>query len=88
MIRLKTHIKPINEHTEIDRCLLIPKKLWDDFEAGDLNVKIDGKKITTRIYDVFCECVGPNHTHRILDLRETWDDLGLKENQVVEIEKC
>lgn len=88
MIRLKTHIKPINEHTEIDRYLLIPKKLWDDFETGELGVRINKKKIKTRIYDIFCECIGSKHTHRILDLREAWSDLGLKESQSVEIEKC
>jgi len=87
MIKLKTHNRSINKYTEIDRYLLVPKKLWDDFETGEFKVKINGTWIKTRIYDIFCECVGPKHTHRVLDLRESWDRLGLKENQKVEVEK-
>lgn len=87
MISLKTHTKPINEHTDIDRYLLVPKKNWGDFEIGDLELKINGINIKTRVYDVFCECVTPKHNHRIIDLRDMWSKLDLKENIEVEVER-
>lgn len=87
MVRLRVHSKPFNEHTKIDKFLMIPKKLWGDFETGLIVVQINGKKIKTRVYDIYCECIGKQHTHRILDLREAWKELGLQDNLEVEIKK-
>jgi len=87
MLKLKTHGEPINQYTDIDKYLLVPKKLWGDFELGESELKIDGQKIRTRVYDIFCECTMPKHNHRIVDLRDVWVKLNLKENQEVEIER-
>lgn len=87
MIKLKFHTKPINEFTDIDRYLLVPKKLWDDFPAGETNLKINGKNVKTRVYDIFCECTLPKHNHRIIDLRSTWQQVDAKENEEVKVER-
>jgi len=87
MIKLKVHTKPVSPQTDIDKYLLVPKKLWDDFGAGETSLKLNGTKIKTRIYEIPCHCVGEDHFHRIVDLRELWEKLDLKENVEVEIEK-
>ena len=85
MIKLKARNKPISEFTEIDKYFLVPKKLWEDFPVGETKLAVAGNKITLRIYDVPCECVPQKHQHRIIDLRDAWDGLKLKENQEVEV---
>ena len=87
MLKLKAHSKIFNQFTEIDKFLLIPKKLNDEFEIGEMRVKLNDQKVTVRIYDIPCDCNKTKHTHRLLDLRDTWDRLRLKPNQPVEITK-
>jgi len=87
MIKLKVHTKPISKQTDIDKYLLVPKKLWSDFEAGEMSLKLNGTKVKTRIYEIPCNCVGEEHIHRIIDLRELWEKLDLKENSELEVEK-
>lgn len=86
-MKLKTHNKPINEYTEIDKFLLIPKKMWEDFELGETTLRLNGKTEKLRIYDIPCECVAPHHQHRIIDLRDVWNKLRLSANQEIEISK-
>ena len=87
MLKLKAHNKNFNEYTEIDKFLLIPKKVVDEFEIGEMELKLNGKKAKVRIYDIPCDCNEAKHTHRLLDLRDVWDKLNLKPNQLVEITK-
>lgn len=86
-MKFKAHDKPINEYTEIDKFLLIPKKLWEDFGVGDTSLKLDGKSKKLRIYEIPCECVTPRHQHRIIDLRDVWNELNLSANQEIEISR-
>jgi len=86
-MKLKTHNKPINEYTEIDKFLLIPKKLWEDFNIGEMTLKLDGKSICLRVYEIPCDCVAPHHQHRIIDLRDVWDELKLSANSEIEISR-
>lgn len=83
MLKLKVHTKPISPYTDIDKYILVPKKIWDEFQVGSIEILINGSKVQTRVYDVFCDCVGEKHSHRIIDLREQFDGLDLKENQEV-----
>lgn len=85
MLKLKVHTKPISPYTDIDKYILVPKKIWDEFQVGSIEILINGSKVKTRVYDVFCDCVGERHNHRIIDLRDQFDDLDLKENQEVTI---
>ena len=87
MITLKAHNNTLGEYNEIDKFLLVPKKLWDEIEAGDAQLKINGNKVKTRVYDILCNCVSPEHHHRLVDLREVWDKLEIKEGDNLNIEK-
>ncbi len=87
MIKLKAHNKPISEFTEIDKYLLVPKKLWDDFPPGETRLIVSRKRVSLRIYDVPCECVPQKHQHRIIDLRAIWQDFKIEENQELSIDK-
>jgi len=87
MIKLKAHNKPISEFTEIDKYLLVPKKLWDDVLPGEIEIFLEGKKMKLRVYNVPCSCVPQKHQHRIIDVRDIWDSQNLKANQEVKIEK-
>ena len=85
-MKLQIHDRPISEFTEIDKFILISKKFWEDFEAGEIRIKINGQKIKTWVYDVRCNCNPTKHTHRILDLRGVWKKLQLKAGEKVELE--
>jgi len=87
MLRLKAHDKPINEYTQIDKFLLVPKKLWNYFEKGENELRLNNQKLRTRIYEIPCDCVLPRHSHRIIDLRESWEKLKLSNGQEVEVTK-
>jgi len=86
MIKLKTHSKPLNEFTDIDKFLVVPKKIWNEIEPGTAKLRINGASVSVRIYNIPCECVGKMHSHRLIDLREIWDKIGLKENEEVTVE--
>lgn len=83
-MKLKYHTKPISQFTQIDRYLLIPKKMADDFPEGEISLNINGKKISTRVYDIFCDCRPEKHTHKIIDLRDC-KNLDLDEGREVEV---
>jgi len=85
MLVLKAHDKKVGKLNEIDKSILVPKKNWGDFELGEGEYKINGKSTKLRVYDVLCDCDNQPHTHRILDLRSIWDDLGLKNGDELEI---
>lgn len=87
MIKLKVHNKPLNESTSIDKYILVPKKLWEDFNCPELELRLNGKKTKLRTYEIPCQCVGKQHTHKIIDLREIWDEMKLSGSSIVEIEK-
>lgn len=84
-LKLKYHDKPVNDFTEINKYLMIPKKLHQNFPEGEIEMSIAGKKILTRVYDIYCECVAPKHIHKIIDLREFDGAKEFKENQEIEI---
>lgn len=84
-LKLKFHDKIFNQYTQIDKFLFVPKKLLEDFQEGEMEFLINGKKTKTRVYDIFCDCRPEKHTHRIVDLREQASNLGLKNGQEVEI---
>ena len=85
-IRLKAHGKPLGRYSEIDKYVLIPKKLWEDFKPGEKDLVIKGIKTKTRVYDVLCDCVKPDHNHRLIDLRDYWEQLGINDGDSLEIE--
>lgn len=87
MLKLRVHIKPFNEYTDIDKYLVVPKKLWEDFQPGESQLTLKGIKSKVRIYDIPCECVGSMHNHRLIDLREEFNKIGLKDNEEIEIGK-
>jgi len=87
MLRLKCHSHKISEFSEIDRMLLVPKKVSDEFEVGEGEYILGGQKLQLRIYDIPCNCSKTMHTHRIIDLREIWDKLRLTDGQELEIER-
>lgn len=86
MLKLKVHNKPFNEYADIDKFLVVPKKIWNEVAPGTMKLKINGSKVSARIYDIPCKCVSKMHSHRLIDLREIWDKIGLKENEEVEVE--
>ena len=87
MLKLKCHKNKIEEFSEIDKMILIPKKSSDEFEVGEGEYSLNGQKMLLRVYDVPCNCSQKMHTHRIIDLREAWDKLNLSDGQEVEIER-
>ncbi len=86
-MKLKAHNKILGTHSEIDKFLLVPKKLWDEFGEGEIGVSINGKRVKIRVYDILCDCVGEEHHHRLIDLRQVWDDLKISDGDNVIIEK-
>ena len=86
-MKLKAHDKQITSYSEVDKIVLIPKKIWEDFELGKNNLKINGNPFSLRVYDLPCDCNKQMHTHRVIDLREVWGELNLKDGQVLEIER-
>jgi len=87
MIKLKVHDKPFNEYADIDKFLVVPKKLWDDIKAGEITLKLNESRVKVRVYDIPCNCVGKMHQHRLVDLRSVFDKLGLKEADELTVEK-
>ena len=87
MIQLKAHNKSIGKLNKIDKLILVPKKFWADFPSGVSDYKLNGKNLTLRVYDVPCDCSGPDHTHRIVDLRDVWESLKLTDGTILEIER-
>ena len=87
MLKLKTHDKTLNQFSEIDKFILIPKKLIEEFGPGEMELNLNGSKVKVRIYDTPCDCNEQKHTHRLLDLRDVWSTLNLKPGQLVEITK-
>ena len=85
MLNLKAHSGRLGSFSEIDRFVLIPKKYWDDFLVGVTKFKIKGKKVSVRIYDIPCDCYPKKHTHRIIDLRNIWGDLQIKNGEELPI---
>ena len=83
---LKFHSEALNEHTKIDKFALVPKKFWGNFQLGENKLAISGRAGSFRVYDIFCECVGPSHTHRIIDLRSHWQKLGLSDGDKINIQ--
>ena len=83
MIKLKAHNKPFNDYTDIDKFLVVPKKLWNEIGVGETTLKINGSRVKLRVYDIPCDCVGKMHQHRLIDLREIWDKIDLKVNELV-----
>jgi hypothetical protein len=86
-IKTKALNKVFNEFTQIDKFALVSKKVWDDLPQGEANLSLNGKAVKVRIYDVPCNCSNQMHTHRLIDLRDSWDDLKLTNGQVIEISK-
>lgn len=82
-VKLRVHDKPFNEYTDIDKYLVAPKKLWEEFEPGEQTIRINGKQIKVRVYDIPCTCVGSMHNHRLIDLRGLWEELGIKAGEEV-----
>jgi len=85
MIRLKAHNKKVSEYSDIDKLILIPKKLWEDFPLGEGEYILSGKKLKLRIYEIPCNCNPVKHVHRIIDLRDKWEELNLSEGIELEI---
>lgn len=79
--------KTLSSYSEIDKFALIPKKQWADFELGEHELIINGKNEKVEIIEMLCDCVGPDkiHQHRIIDLRNVWDDLSLESKKEIEI---
>lgn len=86
MIKLKAHNKPFNEFTDIDKFLVVPKKMWGEIALGSLKLKIKNLNVTVRIYDIPCSCIGKMHSHRLIDLRGVWDKVQIKENEKVTVQ--
>jgi hypothetical protein len=86
-MKLKVHDKKISDYSEIDKIIFIPKKISDEFVLGENSIKIDGIKFTLRVYDLLCDCNKQMHTHRVVDLRDVWEDLNLVDGKEVEIER-
>jgi hypothetical protein len=86
-MKLKVHDKEFNQYTQIDRFAVIPKKMWDEFELGAQTLSINDNNVTVRVYDVPCDCSGSMHSHRLIDLRAIWKDLGLQSNQDIDISR-
>lgn len=80
--------KNISSYSEIDKFALIPKKLWSDFELGEKELMLDGRKLKVEILEMLCDCMGANktHQHRIIDLREFWDELSLDGKKEINVE--
>jgi len=87
VIRLKAHNKTVGKLNKIDKLILVPKKYWEDFPAGESEYRLNHEKLKLRVYDIPCDCSGPNHTHRIVDLRDIWDELNLIDGSDLEIER-
>lgn len=87
MLKLKAHNTKISKFSEIDKLILIPKKNWDDFPLGESEYRLSGKKKPLRVYDVPCDCSHQMHNHRILDLRDVWDELRIVDGNEMEIER-
>ena len=87
MLKLKVQNKRLNEFTEIDRFALIPKKWRENFEFGENNISINGSRFSIRTYEIPCTCVKEKHTHMILDLRDVWEKLKLKDHDTIDIER-
>jgi hypothetical protein len=87
MTTLKAHNKKLGDYNEIDKFLLVPKKLWDEIPEGEAEISLNGKRVKTRVYDIPCNCVAPDHHHRLVDLRSVWDEMKFKEGDNVKIEK-
>ncbi len=86
-MKLKVHDKPFNEYTQIDKFVLVPKKMRDDITLGDQTLKINDKSVDVRVYDIPCDCTGSMHSHRLIDLRDIWKDLDLEADQEIEISR-
>lgn len=84
-ISLKFHNKAINQYTQIDKYFLVPKKVIDFFPEGEIVLLVDGKKIKTRVYNIFCDCRPEKHTHRIIDLRDYAEKLSLENGKESEV---
>jgi len=87
MLKFKAHHGKISKFSEIDKLILIPKKNWEDFPLGEGEYRLNGKKQMLRVYDIPCDCSHEIHNHRILDLRDIWDELEIKNGNGMEIEK-
>lgn len=87
MLKLKVQSKKFNDFTEIDKFVLIPKKYWENFKDGINKITIGGVKVSARVYEIPCTCIGNNHTHKIFDLRPFWDRLDLEHEEEIEIDK-
>ena len=86
-MKLKAHDKKVSEFSEIDKIILIPKKISEEFALGAQKLKLDGKKTELRVYDVPCNCNKEMHTHRVVDLRDVWDEMDIKDGDLLEIER-
>ncbi|OQA53221.1 MAG: hypothetical protein BWY43_00148 [candidate division WS2 bacterium ADurb.Bin280] len=84
-IKLKYHSHPINEFTEIDKYLMVPKKLHEDFPEGEIEIRLQNKKFSTRVYDIYCECTGSKHIHKVIDLRKFEGTNDFSEGEEIEI---
>lgn len=82
---LKAHFGSLGSFSEINRFILIPKKYWDDFLPGKTKLKIKGKEVLVRIYDIPCDCNPKRHTHRIIDLRDIWEKFQIKNGEELQI---
>jgi len=86
-MKLKVFTKAFNDFTEIDKFIVVPKKIWNDIEIGEQALNIKGTAIKVRIYDIPCDCTGAMHSHRLIDLRNVWDKLKLQDKEEVEVKK-
>lgn len=86
-MKLQAHHKKNDKFSQIDKFILIPKKNWDDFQLGESSYTINGKQINLRVYDCPCDCSGKMHSHRIIDLRDAWEDLALSDGANVNIDR-
>lgn len=84
-LKLKYHDSPLNQYTQIDKYIFVPKKFSENFPEGEITVNLLGESIKTRVYDIFCDCRPEKHTHKVIDLREIHICNKLKNNQEVEI---
>lgn len=85
-MKLTAHFNEKRKFSDIDKFILIPKKFWEYFSLGESKYKLNDKNLSLRVYDVPCDCSGEMHTHRLIDLRDIWDELGLKDGQEIEIQ--
>lgn len=86
-MKLTISSKSLSSYSEIDKFALIPKKLWDDFGLGEKELSINGRNFKVEIIEMLCDCMGTNknHEHRIIDLREIWDELDLTGQKEISI---